>query len=221
MAAAGYGNGDILAAGLANPQGMAIDVAGNLYVACYNDGTVKKVPAGGGAPICFGFRGSILFSWCSDCVTPRMSCHVADYGNKAVKKIPAAGGAPVTLASGITNLTGIAADAAGNVYVIGGNLYEIPVGKGVILVPYNFPNEYSVCIDAAGNIYVGYQDVYEDTHETIYVGAVAKIPAGGGTVITEEYGFTSPLGMTVDAAGNLYVATNNFIGQDPCGRRRY
>ena len=54
VAALGYGSGNVLGSGFANPQGIAVDAAGNVYVACHDDGTVKKIPGGGGTPVVIG-----------------------------------------------------------------------------------------------------------------------------------------------------------------------
>src|SRR6185503_6102650 len=94
-----------------------------------------------------------------------------------------------TIGSGLNNLTGVASDAAGNVYVAdnGNNaIKEIPAGNGaVVTISASFNGPYGVAIDAAGNIYVG------DANNNL----VKKIPAGSTTPVAIGSGFNHPTGV--------------------------
>ena len=120
---------------------------------------------------------------------------------------------PVTLGSGFSSPSGVAADAAGDVFVADyGNklVKEIPAGSTTpVTIGSGFTDPYGVAVDAAGDVYVadyGASEVY-------------KIPAGNGTPVTIGSGFSHPTGVAIDGAGNVYVAdhANSAIKKIPAG----
>ena len=113
----------------------------------------------------------------------------------------------ITLGSGFIHPTGVAVDAAGNVFVVdnGNNaVKEIPAGNGTVqTIATGFNGPYGIALDEKGFMYVGDASNNE----------VKKIPVGGGTAVVIGSGFNHPTGVAVDAAGNVYVAdrANNAI----------
>src|SRR5271168_2309817 len=103
--------------GLSGPTALALDGAGNLYISDTEDGQVVVVPneqgtlnsadmtqltiAGLGSPRGLATDGS-------------GNLYIADAANGDVIEVPIAGGTPTTVASNLTDPTGIALDAAGN-----------------------------------------------------------------------------------------------------------
>ncbi len=124
---------------------------------------------------------------------------------------PAYNSTPVALSTAFTTPPGIAADAAGNVYVIdlnGNAVKKIPAGGGApIIIGTGFSQPKGLTVDAAGNVYVADAS-----------GIVDKIPVGGSPVSIGS-GFYSPQGVALDAAGNLYVSDEglNIIFKIPAG----
>jgi len=120
-------------------------------------------------------------------------------------------GSAATIASGFSSPYGVAADAAGNVYVgdSGNNVVkEIPaVGGNPVPVATGFNHPAGVTVDSFGNVYV----VDQGNNE------VKEILKVGGSVMTIASGFNQPTGIAIDAAGNIYVSDsgNNAVKEIP------
>src|SRR6185437_13731748 len=156
VAAPGYSASPlVLGLGFNNPTGVAVDAAGNVFVADRGNNAVKKIPVGGGSPVTLGSGFNTPYGVAVDAAG---NVYVADYTNNAVKEIPVTGGAPVTLGSGFNGPTGVAIDPAGNVFVVDyGNsmVKEIPAGGGSpISIGAGFASPFGVALDGAGNVYV-------------------------------------------------------------------
>jgi gliding motility-associated-like protein len=114
---------------------------------------------------------------------------------------------PAILSTGYVGPTGVAADAAGNLYIADyGNKQVKKIISGsstAIILGFGFTNPFGVAVDAAGDVYVA----------DYGASAVYKIPAGNGTPVTIGSGFSHPTGVALDAAGNLYIAdhSNNAV----------
>jgi gliding motility-associated-like protein len=119
----------------------------------------------------------------------------------------------VTVGTGFSGPTGVAADAAGDVFIADyGNklVKKIPAGSTTATtIGSGFTNPFGVAVDAAGDVYVA----------DYGASAVYKIPAGSNTPAAIGSGFNHPTGVAVDAAGNVYVAdhANNEIKKIPVG----
>jgi hypothetical protein len=104
-----------------------------------------------------------------------------------------------TIGSGFVSPVGVAADAAGNIYIGDSNLHSIQKassGGALVTIATGISNPISLAADAAGNLYVA----------DPATSSVKKIPADGSSTVTVGTGFSAPNGVTVDAAGNVYVA---------------
>jgi len=182
------------ASGFNHPTGIAIDGAGNVYVAETGNNAIKKIPAGGGSVVTLVYDFSQPMGLAIDAAG---NIYVADYGNNAIKEIPAAGGAVVTLGSGFNHPYGIAVDNSGNIYVgdSGNNVVKkMPAGGGTpVSIGSGFNSPEGVAVDASGNVYVA---DYGN-------GALKKIPAGGGSTIILAHGLVG-YPVAVDDAGNVY-----------------
>jgi len=184
--------------GFKNPEGLALDAAGNIYVADGSNNAVKEIPVGGGVPVILGSGFSNPLDVALDAAG---NIYVADPGNGDVKKIPAGNGTPVVVASGLAYPAALALDAAGNIFVADGNtsIIKIPAGGGTpVTISAGFNGPFGVAVDPAGNIYV------TDSNNGLY-----KIPAGGGSTITLASNLNNPNHVKVDASGNIYVADSN------------
>jgi len=197
----------VVASGFNEPQGVAADAAGNVYVADGGHGLVKKIPPGG-SPASIGTGFSKPSSVAVDAAG---NVYVADFTNNAVYEI-ASGGSTTSIASGFNHPTGVAVDAAGNVYVAdnGNNaVKEIPSGGGSPVTFASTPNPYGVAVDGAGNVYVGNGGA----------ATITMIPAGGGTPVNVGSGFINPFGVAADVMGNVFVVDSGhaLVKEIPAG----
>ena len=178
-----------LGSGFSGPTGVAVDAAGEVYVADANNNAVKKIVGSTVTTLGSGFNGPTGVA-----VDAAGAVYVADASNNAVKKI--VGSTVTTLGSGFNIPIGVAVDAAGAVYVadlLNGAITKI-AGSTVSTIGYGFSYPSGVAVDAAGVVYVA---DYGNN-------AVKKIV--GSTVTTLGSGFDGPNGVAVDAAGAVYVA---------------
>jgi len=78
-----------LGSGFINPHGVAVDAAGNVYVADYGNNAIKEIPAGGGTPVTLG---SGFLNPYGVAIDGAGNVLEADYGNNLVKEIKPLGG---------------------------------------------------------------------------------------------------------------------------------
>ena len=173
-----------------DPEGVAVDNAGNLYVADVLNCTIRKITSDGIVSTLAGLAGSYGYE--------------DGRGSDARFTFP----------------RGVAVGGAGNVYVADtGNLIVRKItpdgvvstlgGLGGGNARFDFP--YGVAVDNAGNVFVA--DTYNDTIQKITpAGVVSNVGGVGGDVLATNDGLGSdvrfyyPHGVAVDAAGKLYVA---------------
>ncbi|MFY7885757.1 MAG: NHL repeat-containing protein, partial [Dolichospermum sp.] len=195
---AGATNGTGTAASFNNPQGVVVDVSGNIYVTDYNNHLIRKITNAGvvttfagtgtsgavnGTGTAASFRNPINIA-----LDGSGNLYVADYGNNLIRKISTAGV--------VTTLAGSGSIGAAN-------------GTGTAASFY-WPN--GVAVDGAGNVYVA--DQGNHLIRKITAAGVVTTFAGSGTAgATNGTGtaasFNSPTGVAIDAAGNLYVSDYN------------
>ena len=192
--------------GLSGPKGLAVDAAGNLYVANQNN-TISEVTPGG---VVSAFVGSGLNEPLGLAIDAAGNLYVANYGNNTISKVAPTGTVSTFVSSGlISSPDSLAFDAAGNLYVanMGNNtISEVTptggvstfVGSGLISAPEG------LAFDAAGNLYV------TSGNNTIF-----KVTPTGAVSTFVSSGLNEPLGLAFDGAGNLYVTNlgNNTISK--------
>ncbi|PFH04375.1 NHL repeat-containing protein [Collimonas sp. PA-H2] len=195
---AGSTDGAALSALLNQPGGIAVDGAGNLYVADTRNNTIRKVSAAGIVSTLAGsagqsgqadgLAGNARFNqpW-GVVLDPAGNLYVADTGNDTVRKVSPAGL--------VTTLAG-AAGNAGSQDGAGSNAqFNLPQG---------------IAIDSAANLYVA--DTGNNTIRKLTQAGVVSTPAGtaGNSGSSDGSGqrasFSQPNGIVVDSSGNIRVA---------------
>ena len=204
------------ASGLSNPFGVAVDGAGDVFIADSSNGRVVKVPAGGGPQTTVG---SGLHAPYGVTVDGAGDVFIADTYNSRVLELPYLGsgvyGPQVAVGSGLYYPTAVAVDRAGDLFIVNGGVsqqvVEVPAGGGPqTTVPLNGSDYYfGVAVDGAGDVFVAGQNNNR----------VVEIPAGGGPQTTVGSGLSNPTGLAVDGVGDVFIADtfNNRVVEVPAG----
>jgi sugar lactone lactonase YvrE len=193
-----------LGSGLNQPQGVAADAAGDVFIGDTSNNRVVEEPAGGGGQITVATGVNAI----ALAVDASGDLYVSDFSGNRVVEYPVGGGGPVTVMSGVDHPEGVAVDAAGDVYVSEpqeGNVLELPVGQISPVVAYHEVNcgMDGLAVDGTGTLYVACS------------GETSLLEVrNGGIVAAAGYGvgFTDPVGVAVDPAGDVFV-TNHDTGQ--------
>ena len=180
------------------PNGIALDSAGNVYVADTGNATIRRVTSTGVVTTVAGTpsnRGNVdgtgtaaQFNYpLGIAVDGSGNLYVADAYTNTIRKITSAGVA--TTFAGAALIRGDA-DGAGSA------------------AQFNYPS--GVAVDTAGNVYVA--DTYNDTIRRITAAGTVSTLAGSAGISGANDGtgiyalFNQPVGVTVDGTGNVYVA---------------
>src|ERR1035437_5366560 len=251
---------------LGGPEGVAADVAGNLYIAVFWNMIVRKVSANGvittfaGTPLQAGDSGdggpasrAELANPDRVAVDPSGNVYIADYYAGVIRVVSTDGvittvagtgystgysgdGGPATSAQ-LNVPVAVAFDAAGNIYIadVGNYVIRRVATNGVITTvagngtagysgdggpatsaELNYPT--GVAVDAFGNLYIA--DAWNHTIRRVWANGTITTIAGNGTAGYSGDGGTAssallnnPLALVLDSAGNIYVADsmNNVI----------
>jgi sugar lactone lactonase YvrE len=173
-----------------NPQGLAIDAQGNIYVADRGNNVVREITAAGRVVTMAGMRApgyldataaaAVFNGPTGVAVDANGNLYVCDQGNAAIRKITP-GKVVTTIAGGPKQSTML-----------------------------NYPS--GIAIDAQGNLYItdeGGRIMEYTTNSILYILAGAANVAGfvNGAGTTAQ--FNIPQGIAIDANGNIYVADKN------------
>jgi len=181
-------NGPATSAKLRNPHGVAVDAAGNLYIAQLENGRIRKVDINGTITTLVvanqptGIRldsttGNLYFS---------------DSGNYVIRKVTTDGGSTTVAGSGICGYSGDSGPATSA---------KLCAAQGV-------------AVDATGNLYIADSGNYRIRKvaangiiTTVAGNGVAGYSGDNGLATSAQINF--PYDIEVDGAGNLYIADHN------------
>ena len=201
----GSADGAGTAARFRSPAGVALDAAGNLYVADQGNHTIRKITAAGMVTTLAGQAlqagsdstsvGAHFEKPAGVAVDAAGNVYVADQENRTIRKITPAG---------------VVGRLAGQVGVSGRR--DTTVAR---FARFNFPT--GIAIDASGTLYVA--DRFNHTIRVIApsgrVTTLAGNPLGAGSAdgTGSAARFNCPMGVAVDATGAVYVTdqTNHTV----------
>jgi sugar lactone lactonase YvrE len=198
-----------LGSGLNQPAGVAVDGAGDVFIADTLNNRVLKLSAGGGQTI----LGSGLSQPHGVAVDQAGDVFIADTGNGRIVEIPAGGTAQTTLNVGFTSPVGLAVDRSGDILVADSantRVVVIPANPqvAVSLLGSGLSQPTGVALDAKGDLFIA------DSGNN----RVVELGPNGQTTVSAT-GLSIPTGVAVDAAGDVFIANagNNSVVEIPAG----
>ena len=188
--------------GLHYNVGVALDGAGNLYIADYVAGKVVKVTPG-------GVQTTVLSAYTSAplqtpapigvAVDGAGNLFIADLNlSYAVELTP--NGVQTTVGSGLGRPIGIAVDGMGDAFIAEQNNDQVvevtPNGVQTTVPTTGLQQPNGVAVDAAGDVFISDSKLNE----------VVKVTPGGVQTTVPATGLSDPYGLAVDAAGDVFIA---------------
>jgi uncharacterized protein (TIGR03437 family) len=221
------GDGGPASAALLNqPYGLALDKAGDLYIADLGNGRVRKVAADGTIQTVAG--GGILPAattgqggpaTTAQLAQPRNvaldasdSLYISDFGANQVYQVTGSGILSLAAGTGTAGFSGVGTsallaqlnapagltvDPTGALYVAdSSNNLVRKVYNGVIINVFNTRGPTGVALDSTGMLYVAAANYF-------------------GTVVQPIAGIASARDVTLDAAGDIYFTAGTFVMEIP------
>ncbi|HEX4136208.1 MAG TPA: hypothetical protein VHY84_16460 [Bryobacteraceae bacterium] len=252
--------GPAVSASLVDCQGIAIDGAGNLYIADTHDRRIRKVSttgvittvAGTGMNSFSGDGGQAVNAALSQpegiAVDSQGNLYIADTGNNRIRRVTPSGIITTIAGSGTQGYAGdgasalgaqlnaptrIALDPSGNIYftdngnnvvrriLVGGTIQPVAgngqygfSGDGGQATSAMLANPIGLAIDASGGVLIA--DANNARIRRVDPTGIINTIAGNGTNTLAgdgrpplQTGFGSPADVTVDPEGNIYIADQN------------
>jgi hypothetical protein len=204
------------------PSGLALDGAGNLYIADTGNNVIRKITAatglintvaGNGTA---GYAGDGRLATSAELSSPEGvtvdsggSLYIADTANQRIRRVVAP--VPPAVAGIITTVAGNG-EPSGN-----GDGKGTYSGDGQPATVAGLSLPYAVAFDASGNMYI--PDSANNRIRMVNAAGTISTAVGTGDAgdscanwLGSEVALNTPSGVAVDAAGNLYIADT----QDSC-----
>jgi len=202
---AGYnGDGPATSANLYYPEGIAVDLAGNVYIADTYDNRIRKIAPGTGVISTVAGTGVAGFSGEGGPANAARinfpvglatdaagNVYFADYYNQRVRKVTVATGIITTVAgSGVAGF----------------------LGDGGIATAAQLYYPTAVAVDGAGNVYIADSNNNRIRRVAAATSVITTIAGTGTAGVGGDGGpasaaqLNSPIGVAVDAGGNIYIA---------------
>ncbi len=211
---------------LSAPSGIAVDPAGNVFIADTGHNAIRRVDVASGALTKFagtfaagslgdgGLATSATLNAPTDVTLDGQgNVLIADRKNHRIRRVSAATGIITTVAG-----TGL---ATGSVDGEGTAEPRDNLGDGGLATAASLKSPYGVTLDAAGNMYIGDTGNNRVRRVDAATGIITTV-AGDGTlgytgddVPATSTGLSGPAHLAVDSAGNLFIADSNDLVNFP------
>jgi uncharacterized protein (TIGR03437 family) len=218
--------GPAAAAELSQPYGLAIDAAGNLYIADLGnarvreitlDGSIHTVAGGGTLPAANSGQGGAATA--AQLMQPRNvavdtagSLYISDFAANQVYQVNAGGTLLLMAGTGTAGYTGagtsallaelnapagLAADSNGDLYIAdSGNNRVRKIYNGIIITVFNTPSPTGIALNPTGMLYIAATSYF-------------------GSVLQQISGVSSARDLTLDSTGNIYTTSGAFVLEVP------
>ena len=190
--------GPATSASLNSPRGVAVDASGNVYIADTNNHRIRRVDGATGVITTVAGDGTFGFSGDSDPATsaslgfPRGvavdasgNLFIADTDNNRIRRVDGSTGVIITVAGGGFGL-----------------------GDGGPATSASLNSPWSVTVDASGNLLIADRDNHRIRRVDAVTSVITSVAGGfigdGGPATSAS--LSLPLGVPVDASGNLFIA---------------
>ena len=200
----------LITSGLNYPMGVALDTAGNVYVAQIGNNTIAKWTKSNNTVSTAVSDSFGLHAPFGVAVDTAGNIYIADNNNQAIKEWVASSNTITNLVStGLYYPAAVVLDSGGNVYFADSHnnaIKEWIAASGTVtnLVTSGLYFPSGVAVDVAGNVYIA--DTYDNAIKewNPLNNAVTTLPISG---------LNQPGGLAVDGSGNVYIADtlNNAI----------
>ena len=248
------------AARLSKPNDVAVDGAGNLYIADRRNNRIRKVTSSSGNISTVAGTGTAGFGGDGGAATAAQlnypagvaldgagNLYIADRSNQRIRKVDSAGNISTVAGDGTAGFSGdgaaateaqlnwpsgVALDGAGNLYIAdtinhrirkvdsSGNISTVAgggssgLGDGSTAVAARLLWPRDVAVDGSGNLYIA--DYWNQRIRKVDSAGVITTVAGTGAFGYSRDGAAAtaaqlnyPSGVALDGAGNLYIADSN------------
>jgi sugar lactone lactonase YvrE len=208
---AGYGtaghsgdNGLATAADLNSPHNVAIDAAGDIYIADMGNNRIREVTASTGIITTVAGNGTAGYSGDGGAATSAElyyptgvaldaagNIYIADIGNNLIRKVTV---------------------STGDISTVAGNHTEGYSGDGGPATKAEMNSPYDVAVDTSGNIYISDSNNYRIREVTASTGIITTVAGTGVGGYSGDGGpatnakITEPMGLVLDASGSIYFA---------------
>ncbi len=253
--------GAAVSAKLYNPTGVAVDSAGNVYIADQDNCVIRKILTSGAITTVAGYAGTsasrgfggdggaatraLLDGPTGVAVDHAGNIYIADNGNSRIRMVNTSGIISTFAGSSSVGFSGdggaataaklwgpmsVAVDNSGNVYIadkfnnrvrkvntsgtittIAGNGYSTFSGDGGEATAASVYNPSGVIVDGARNVYIA--DYENDRIRKVNTSGIISTIAGNGYGTYAGDGgdataasVNAPVGLAIDSHGNIYVA---------------
>jgi hypothetical protein len=203
---------------LNGPSGVAVDGAGNFYIADANNSRVRKVTAVSGDISTVAGNGTRCTTAATTGCLDGNAATSAELGSPFGVTLDGAGN--LYIADTYTNTVRKVTSATGKISTVAGNGtagYVASQDTGTTLATaaeLNYPN--SVALDTAGNLYIADFNNERIRKVAASTGYISTFAGNGTSGFTGNSGpasgaeLSNPTGVAVDAAGDVYIAQQNY-----------